>query len=306
MLCGEYVVLDGAKAVALPTKLGQSLEISEGSGMDIFWKSFDPEGKNWFEAKYDLFNLDVMKTTDEDKASYLKTLLENCIRLNSDFLSKWKKYRVSAYLGFNPAWGLGSSSTLISCLAQWAQVDPYDLLQNSFGGSGYDIACASSNEPIMYQLKDSKPEISRCQFDPSFKDELYFVYSGQKQDTQEGIAYYRQVAASAKKDLGKFDELAETICKSKTLDDFEGAVDEHDKRLSSLLKMPRLADKAELKDFWGQVKPLGAWGGDFFLATSRQGKEETESFFQSKGFDQIFAYEDLIINPVEVDAKDMA
>lgn len=306
MLCGEYVVLDGAKAVALPTKLGQSLEISEGSGMDVFWKSFDPEGKIWFESKYDLFNLEVMKTTDDDKAAYIKTLLENCIRLNSDFLSKWKKYRVSANLGFDPQWGLGSSSTLISCLAQWAQVDPFDLLQTSFGGSGYDIACASSNEPIMYQLKDSKPEISRCEFDPSFKDHLYFVYSGQKQDTQEGISYYRQVAASAKKELNKFSEIAETICKSKTLDDFEGAVDEHDKRLASLLKMPRLSEQSELKDYWGQVKPLGAWGGDFFLATSTKGPDETQSYFAKKGYDQVFPYEDLIINAVSVDAEDMA
>jgi mevalonate kinase len=47
LITGEYLVLDGAKAFALPTKFGQSLIIEEGSNKAIQWVSYD--GSVWFE-----------------------------------------------------------------------------------------------------------------------------------------------------------------------------------------------------------------------------------------------------------------
>jgi mevalonate kinase len=41
LITGEYLVLDGAKAFALPTKFGQSLIIEEGSNKAIQWISYD-------------------------------------------------------------------------------------------------------------------------------------------------------------------------------------------------------------------------------------------------------------------------
>ena len=35
--------------------------------------------------------------------------------------------QVITQLEFPLEWGLGSSSTLISCISQWLQIDPFDL-----------------------------------------------------------------------------------------------------------------------------------------------------------------------------------
>ena len=56
-------------------------------------------------------------------------------------------------------WGLGSSSTLISLLSQWSGVAPEKLLSTSFGGSGYDVACATAKDAIIYANGKTKKEI---------------------------------------------------------------------------------------------------------------------------------------------------
>ena len=49
LITGEYVVLDGAKALALPTKFGQSLVVKSGINNQIKLTSFDSEKSIWFE-----------------------------------------------------------------------------------------------------------------------------------------------------------------------------------------------------------------------------------------------------------------
>ena len=45
LLSGEYVVLDGALSLAIPTKYGQSLILESIEESKFLWKSFD-ENKN--------------------------------------------------------------------------------------------------------------------------------------------------------------------------------------------------------------------------------------------------------------------
>ena len=66
-------------------------------------------------------------------------------------------------------------------MAQWANIDAYILLEMTFGGSGYDIACAQTNSPIIYQLENEIPNFKTVSFNPTFKDQIYFVYLNQKQ-----------------------------------------------------------------------------------------------------------------------------
>ena len=51
LLTAEYAVLDGAKCLAVPTKLGQSLRVSPLKKSLIDWKSFDHQGNLWFEKE---------------------------------------------------------------------------------------------------------------------------------------------------------------------------------------------------------------------------------------------------------------
>ena len=51
LITGEYLVLNGAKALALPTKFGQSLQVSSLVEQKISWTSFDTDKSIWFETE---------------------------------------------------------------------------------------------------------------------------------------------------------------------------------------------------------------------------------------------------------------
>ena len=51
----------------------------------------------------------------------------------------------------------------------------------------------------------------------------------------------------------------------------------------------------EYPDFPGQLKSLGAWGGDFLMAITQQPFEQVKAYFHDKGMNTIFRYQDLIL-----------
>lgn len=51
LIIGEYLVLDGAVALAVPTKFGQSLTIKASENKGITWTSYDADGRVWLEAQ---------------------------------------------------------------------------------------------------------------------------------------------------------------------------------------------------------------------------------------------------------------
>ena len=113
-------------------------------------------------------------------------------KLNPTFLSEPSGITIQTSLDFPRDWGLGSSSTLLNNIAQWARVNPYTLLWNSFSGSGYDIACAKHNTPILYQLENTTPNVTEITFQPAFENDIYFVHLNKKQNSREGISTYRK------------------------------------------------------------------------------------------------------------------
>ncbi len=294
LLSGEYLVLDGALALGIPLNLGQRMTVTEGSGLDIIWQSYQPDGNMWFKGKFDLFGFEAEKTTDKKIADTLSTILEAAVRLNSDFLSKWKKYRVNTYLDFDPEWGLGSSSTLISCVAEWADVDPFDLLEATFGGSGYDIACAKADGPIFFQSDNENYSVDPADFFPAFEDQLYLVYTGKKQNTQKEIANYKSKRINGR-EVDEISQISRSLCTVNELKYFEELLQDHENLISEVIGQPRVK-KQVFEDYWGEVKSLGAWGGDFVIATSDRSPKQTQEYFNQKGFDVFFGYKDLAID----------
>ena len=49
LLTGEYLVLDGALSLAVPTQFGQSLTVETIDERKLIWKSLDEKGNIWFE-----------------------------------------------------------------------------------------------------------------------------------------------------------------------------------------------------------------------------------------------------------------
>lgn len=295
LLTGEYAVMDGALALALPTKLGQIFEIKTGRGSDIKWKSLDSNGKTWFSCTLSLFDFSCIKSTNQEMALRLGQLLESACKLNSDFLSSWKGVSITSQLEFDQNWGLGSSSTLIYFVAQWADVDPYDLLARTIGGSGYDIACCDKHSPILYQKLNGLPEVQSAGFNPIFKENLFFVYLNKKESTSEGIKNYKQLGDAPQSVIDELSDITQKIIKVKRFTHFEKLLDRHESIIANIIDKPRVQSSL-FRGYWGKIKSLGAWGGDFVLVTSDRSADDTKRYFDDKGFQTIFKYDDLILS----------
>ena len=287
-------MLDGALALAVPTKPGQTMNIKDGRGAEINWKSYDSTGKIWFEAHFSLYDFSALKTSDEGIAKKLSKLLKECTRQNSEFLSAWKGQTVETYLDFPLEWGLGSSSTLIYCMSQWADVNPYYLLFNTTGGSGYDIACAYAEGPLVYQIGEESIRIDEVYFNPSFKDDLYFLYLGKKQDSQSEVNEYKLKPKPSTDTLDQISKITEELVGCKKLNEFQDLLKQHEKIISKILDKPSLQSN-NFSDFNGIVKSLGAWGGDFALVASMESAGLLKSYFSNKGYSTLIPYSEMVL-----------
>jgi mevalonate kinase len=288
LLTGEYFILDGAKGLALPTKFGQRLDVEERGNKGIQWKSIDHEGKIWFEAEFSE-SLEILSSTDKDIADRLKKILSFCPLTTYDL-------QLTTTLDFPRNWGLGTSSTLISLLSQYINIDPYELLAKTFGGSGYDIACATAKGPVTFQLSETvTPLVSTSDFNPTFKDNLYFIYLGKKQDSREGIHRYKNISVIDKHSyVEEITDITNKLIQCCELDEFCYYLEVHENIISEKLKLPKVKD-AHFHDFPYTVKSLGAWGGDFVMAASEESTDVIANYFREKGFAIIIPYSDMIL-----------
>jgi mevalonate kinase len=293
LITGEYVVLDGAKAFALPTKFGQNLIIEEGDGELFQWKSFDSDRSIWFEDIIS-FSSVIQKEHFEDAETIKNTLIEilhEAYLMNSDFITKAKGYSISTELTFPKSWGLGTSSTLINNIAQWLQIDAFELLKRSFGGSGYDIACAQNNAPIVFQLVNQKPLVENVIFKPDFANKIYFVYLNQKQNSKAAIAAYYGKNGVIDKSISKINDITHAVIEASSANEFAIALQKHEIEMSNILELTTVKE-ALFPDFDGVIKSLGAWGGDFVLSIS---KENPTNYFKSKGYSIVIPYSEMIL-----------
>lgn len=290
LLTGEYLVLDGALALAVPTKYGQSLVVKPNTTDFVDWKSFDETHNVWFE---DTFFTEAIESPNKHKhnttSQRLLEILHVAKQLNPDF--DISHVTIETHLTFPRHWGLGTSSTLINNIANWAQVDPYELLTKTFSGSGYDIACAQHNTAITYRLTEAGRDIQAVNFNPSFKDALYFVYLNKKQNSRDAIEAYRKNTSNLTKDIDSINTITENIIACNALSEFEKLINKHEQIMSTILNQKLIKERL-FSDFQGSAKSLGAWGGDFVLVTA---KENPSSYFKAKGFETVIPYQDIIL-----------
>lgn len=292
LLTGEYVVLDGAKALALPTKFGQSLQVTSGEKNTLFWKSRDSDGTVWFE---DIISFEAIKNkihSDSENAvrNTLIDILHQAYKQNNAFLDHSEGYTVTTELTFPRFWGLGTSSTLINNIAQWIQIDAFELLRKSFGGSGYDIACAQNDTPIIYRLENEVPQVETVSFRPPFANQLHFVYLNRKQSSSAAINSYYNKQQHVGKLIHEINGITNALLTANTISRFSELLESHEIIMSNVLEMQTIKE-ALFSDFKGIVKSLGAWGGDFVLVVS---EENPQPYFQERGYNTIISYPDMI------------
>ena len=331
LLTGEYLVLKGALALAIPLKLGQTLsvetfpETSQKTMQKTFqetslqWDAYKPDGP-WFSVTLNPKTLEIIDSDDLSKAEKLAEILKAVKQLNPAAFNNGLRFET--HLDFNPNWGLGSSSTLIANLAQWANVNPYELLKLTFGGSGYDIACATAEGPIYYQLstpgpalrpfewpqgpqsqgpkvvepvETPTPMVENVDFHPPFSDHLFFVYQGQKQSSSKEIKAFLEKAnpIDLQKDIEAVSEISRAVPKCQTLDEFGLLMQCHERIIARCIGQEPV--QKSFPDFEGVLKSLGAWGGDFILAATKWDESQEKAYFKEKGLDVIFGYKEMVL-----------
>lgn len=283
-------MLSGASALAIPTAYGQNLKIEFSEKSGLHWESFDEKGSIWFSDVFDLKSL-KSKNTNNSISKTLSNILLEARNLNPEFLLNESGLYISTKLDFPRNWGLGTSSTLINNIAKWANVNAFELLKNSFGGSGYDIAAGQSNAPILYDLKDEKPTFKKVNLAWNFTDNIFFVHLNQKQDSKAGILRYKN-ASVTEKTIQQISEISHNLLSCNSLSEFETLMNLHENIVSEIIQLPPV--KAQLfSDYSGTVKSLGAWGGDFVMVT---GNLSAMEYFKQKAYGTIISYKEMIKN----------
>ena len=316
LLTGEYLVLDGALALALPLKLGQSLEVEslETNKGILRWEAYRPKDK-WFSVTLNRENLVNFSTDQPQYAFKLVEILQAVKTLNPNAF-EGKDLKFTTRLDFDPNWGLGSSSTLIANLARWASIDPYELLKLTFGGSGYDIACATAEGPIYYQLIEEKsacldcfvprndakrqsnptPMVETVGFNPSFAEHLFFVYQGQKQSSSKEIKAFLEKAnpVDLQKDIDAISEISRAVPKCQSLDEFAMLMQCHERIIARCIGQEPVQKR--FPDFQGTLKSLGAWGGDFVLVATEWTENQVKEYFKEKGLEVVLKFKEIVLN----------
>ena len=298
LLTGEYFVLDGARSLALPTKFGQEMNVKTILSNELVWQSFDENGNCWLEAIFELPKLRLSKanyiaTTDGGGDGIVETLfdiLKKVQKLQKGIFDIDNGIEIQTKLDFPRNWGLGTSSTLISNLASWANINAYELLDLTFKGSGYDVAIAQHHCSMIYTKSKNGPIIEKINFDPSFRDELYFIHLNRKQNSREGIQRFLSLKENSSKLVPEISKITDAMLTVNSIVDFEKLLLEHERLVASTLKMESV-QQSYFSDYFGQIKSLGAWGGDFVLAT---GNPSSPAYFSKKGFQTVFPFKELI------------
>jgi mevalonate kinase len=284
LLFGEYVVMRGVPALAFPTRFGQSLSIQSSPSWS--WKSFQNDDE-WFSLQFDN-QLNILHTSNVDLAQKLLTILKDVFSEKPELLHQPLQFE--AHIDFDRNWGFGTSATLISLLAQWSGVDPFRLNEKHFGGSSYDIATATAKTPILYH-KPSRlvREVELCQ---DVTKHLLFVYSGSKQNSISEVVRFSDIQIP-QYILDTLRDIVENVVSCTAIETFEHYLQQHEDVLSRILSLKTI--KSQLfDDYPFAIKSLGAWGGDFFLATTRD-VAEAKAYFLKKGYSVCFAYSELTV-----------
>ena len=292
LITAEYLVLKGALSLGVPTQYGQSLAVHSNVDKGLTWQAYENDIE-WLNFNLSLEEiLEANQNLSEEKR-FIAELLKQALSMNPDFLNG-ANFKLETHLNFKRDWGLGSSATLINNIAQWAKVDAFDLLAKVSKASGYDIACAQSNTPILFQKVNNKIWTEECIFLPEFKDQIYFLYLGKKQKSEDEVKRFLAQDRDYSREIQEISSLSLHLLDTESAIDFDKIIGEHEAITSKLLGLPSIK-KLAFSDFEGSIKSLGAWGGDFAMLRSDWDKNTLTSYFKSKGLNTLVSWDNMVL-----------
>lgn len=271
LLAGEYAVLSGVEALALPVRAGQWQHVWEmpAKGVSkLVWQSKDADGSVWFECRVDTDIMHISETNNQASADTLLRLLMH-IKDQKAELFLHKNIRIETECEFNRSFGLGSSSTLVCNLAKWSGVDAQELQQRVFGGSGYDVAVGNLGRPLVYWLENNESNWSAWQLPADFTQNWFLAFPGEKQNSRESLSSVKTQLEKMSSDIALLQQMNACIQAIKTprsLPMLEAMLEMWQALLSQRLDLPRPYETLGVSPVKGGLcKYLGAWGGDVLL-----------------------------------------
>jgi mevalonate kinase len=293
LLTGEYLVLRGASALAVPLKFGQWMKASTFPQKGIIKWDTNINGNLWFSGTFSQKKFTVTESTAQHTARFITRLLQAGNELQPGFLNQGQGIWIQNEMDFDISWGLGSSSSLVSNFAWWLGISPFELYRKLYEGSGYDVFCARAEKPIIYQVKKNLPVFREIEFSPDFADHVYFIYLGRKQDSQHSVRDFLSNSVNDNFLIRKVSGLTNDMVNAATLDDFMDVILAHEKLISGVLGIPPVKE-AMFQDFQGEIKSLGAWGGDFVMAASKMSSNDVMDYFSRKKLETVFKWEEIV------------
>lgn len=294
LITGEYLVMHGATALAVPLKFGQSMAVAASDDNVLSWTAKDISG-TWFEGTFRLGDFTTIESSDNIVATKLEKLFQSAVYLNpSHYIVSGVK--IETKLNFDRFLGLGSSSTLVALVAELFGVDKFILHKSISNGSGYDIACSNATSPLLYTRTDEGAIINPVNFKPSFADSIMFAYTGNKQDTAiEVDRFLIDSNSKYKTEISQITALTKDILAARDVNTFINLVNLHEDIMERVLDRESVK-KAKFDNFLGGIKSLGAWGGDFIMVASKNGQDYMKEYFTKNNVNIIYPFNDIVLN----------
>jgi len=283
LLCGEYLVLKGFNGIALPTKLGQWLEVFEfktpnEKADSIMYSALDLEGYKWIDWNCEITNIqnqEIGNSSEEFLVKFFQLIPEN----------NWKKgysYRFETRLEFNQKWGLGSSSTFVSLLCQYFRLNPFKIEQQLLGGSGYDIAVAELKRPLIFWRNENGAHFRHWAAGHTQNSNWSIVFLNEKVNSRKSSELIKEAIEEIATDAAyqlQFQKIMEMIEIANDIFTIEAALEMYQLLMGQITNLPTPYQLLNIKPIkQGLCKWLGAWGGDMMLVNDNVLNEYQEVF----------------------------
>jgi hypothetical protein len=132
----------------------------------------------------------VLETSDTEKSNWIKSVFLAIRDQKEDFMVG-SGAEATATIDLPMNYGWGSSSSFIANLCKWADVNPFWVNMKVGGGSGYDVACANVNRPILFHNESNLPQFEEVDYHPDFTKNMWFIFQENKMNTANAIRGFR-------------------------------------------------------------------------------------------------------------------
>lgn len=292
MLCGEYAVIIGVEALALPVSLGQWMYVwefdSPGGGDRLIWEAKEKDGSTWLNESFALpletMEAETEKSSERDRS---REVLHSMLSMVAEgFWKTGKSYRIETQLEFDRSSGLGSSSTMVANFARFAGLDAQKVQQKVLCGSGYDVAVAELGKGLAFWKNAEVANWDAWKLSADLTSKWKIVFLGKKQNSRNALADVKGKLMEIEKDdflMHQLQQVCAAVKMANQVPMLEAGLEMWQAILAMSLGLETPYQHFKFQPSKGGLcKWLGAWGGDMLLINDVFEESEREALKKYK------------------------